>query len=651
MKAFLPIALLISNLIYLGASAQQSLTLQPEKPKPGEKITVTYNTSGTPMLGVDEFDGIAYLMDGTTPVAKEIKLTKSGSVYKGELVTNDTTKAVFISFSKEEKRDNNNDQGYYTMLYSAEGAPVPGARRGIALGLSTWGGLWGLKRNSEAAMKWTKDEIANDPSIKEKKPLDYVSMLASSKEDADKAEVKSVLDKLVSQPGASEKDLATANMYYANQLKDKEKADQVTELIKKNYPAGDWVKTDKVNAFYGEKDPEKKEVIYTDLVKGFPAKNDNDKKAQGSYAYSLASAYANAGKFDKFKEYAALVTDKGMLAGLYNSVAWKQSGESIYGKPGNLALAKEISAKSLELLKENQSSAKDKPLYYTDAQFKKQQEQSYYTYADTYSLLLYHDKDYKKAYELQKKAVEAFKRKDVSMNEAFAVYTEKVSGPEAAKKELESFIKDGKNSSKMRDQLKTIYLAQKKTEAQWESYIADLEKESKEKRRAELAKLMINEAAPPFTLKSIDGSEVSLASLKGKIVIVDFWATWCGPCIASFPGMKKAVEKYKADADVKFVFIDTWENGEKDKVKKSVADFIEKNAYPFHVLMDYDNKIVEQFKVEGIPTKFVIDANSNVRFKSVGFGGNADALVDELAIMIEMSKAAGGKGEPAKKAF
>jgi thiol-disulfide isomerase/thioredoxin len=203
----------------------------------------------------------------------------------------------------------------------------------------------------------------------------------------------------------------------------------------------------------------------------------------------------------------------------------------------------------------------------------------------------------------------------------------------------------------MRDQLKTIYLAQKKTEAQWETYIADLEKESKEKRRAELAKLMINEAAPPFTLKSIDGSEVSLASLKGKIVIVDFWATWCGPCIASFPGMKKAVEKYKADADVKFVFIDTWENGEKDKVKKSVADFIEKNAYPFHVLMDYDNKIVEQFKVEGIPTKFVIDANSNVRFKSVGFGGNADALVDELAIMIEMSKAAGGKGEPAKKAF
>ena len=49
-----------------------------------------------------------------------------------------------------------------------------------------------------------------------------------------------------------------------------------------------------------------------------------------------------------------------------------------------------------------------------------------------------------------------------------------------------------------------------------------------------------------------------------------------------------AVEKYKDDKDVKFVFIDTWENGEKDVVKKNVADFIEKNAYPFHVLMDMD---------------------------------------------------------------
>src|SRR5690606_41666590 len=68
--------------------------------------------------------------------------------------------------------------------------------------------------------------------------------------------------------------------------------------------------------------------------------------------------------------------------------------------------------------------------------------------------------------------------------------------------------------------------------------------------------------APGFSLKDLDGKEVSLEDLKGKVVVLDFWATWCAPCIKSFPAMQMAVDKYKEDPEVAFLFINTWERQE-----------------------------------------------------------------------------------------
>jgi hypothetical protein len=101
------------------------------------------------------------------------------------------------------------------------------------------------------------------------------------------------------------------------------------------------------------------------------------------------------------------------------------------------------------------------------------------------------------------------------------------------------------------------------------------------------------------------------------------------------PAMKIAQEKFKARDDVAFVFVDTWESVENKK--QNAADFMTKNKYPFHVLLDDDSKVVADFKVSGIPTKFVIDKTGNIRFKSIGFGGNDDALIDEVNMMVEMA--------------
>ncbi|TKC57173.1 TlpA family protein disulfide reductase [Pedobacter hiemivivus] len=159
---------------------------------------------------------------------------------------------------------------------------------------------------------------------------------------------------------------------------------------------------------------------------------------------------------------------------------------------------------------------------------------------------------------------------------------------------------------------------------------------------AEVSKMLIDEVAPNFTVKDVNGKTVSLADFKGKTIVLDFWATWCGPCKKSFPAMQMAVNKYKNDPNVKFLFIHTWE-----KVDQPLADaqsYLNSNNYKFDLYMDTKdpktktNPAVSAFDVKGIPAKFVIDGKGKTRFKITGFSGGDDAAVAELSSMIDLIK-------------
>ncbi len=100
--------------------------------------------------------------------------------------------------------------------------------------------------------------------------------------------------------------------------------------------------------------------------------------------------------------------------------------------------------------------------------------------------------------------------------------------------------------------------------------------------------------------------------------------------------MKRLVEEYQKDSSVAFVFINTWQDeANKEQV---VKEFLEKNQYPFYVLMDTEDKVVADYKVSGIPTKFVVDPRGKIRSKSIGFEGDTEKMVKEVKLMIDLAR-------------
>jgi thiol-disulfide isomerase/thioredoxin len=137
----------------------------------------------------------------------------------------------------------------------------------------------------------------------------------------------------------------------------------------------------------------------------------------------------------------------------------------------------------------------------------------------------------------------------------------------------------------------------------------------------------VGKAAPDLSVQTVNGKgQITRDSLSGKIAIVDFWATWCGPCKQSFPKLEELAKQNDGKVQVVGISVDDNADG--------VAEFAKSNGATFAIGWDDGHAIANRWKVDSMPTTYVLDGTGTVRYIHAGYhDGEADVIAKELATL------------------
>jgi thiol-disulfide isomerase/thioredoxin len=623
---------------------QKTITIQPKKPAPGDTATITYHPD-SPDAAIKSPDSLKLVFSFdphrfSQPDKFDMKKTVAGWVAVVPLSKQFDFGSFY--FKSGQKTDKNMAGHQYELFVYKNDTLVKGAYLDKARGIKTLYPKASKKKTASMRAHLYKKELNLYPDNYDAQMKLYAYQL--KRPHADSAAIlekthKRINQKLAEAPGSWEVISDVKSGY--RQIGEKARGDSVEKAVIKKYPHSDVAMLHLYQEAMKKKDKNKQAQLLKKYI-------DADYKQSYINIYYTWRAYGKLFKYyakkdsvEQMKQIARLWLQPNPRMMKNPRKANDYNAAAIFIAKNNVQeqydWAKQLVRKALQLSKNEPVSYGYgitkygiKLTYLPEEKAKKQRKYRKANILATLGLIYTKQSQYDNAEMTLKKAVK-LSNKNIDANKYLAALYQQTNRPKKAFDIYRSLLMKKPTDKDLQEKLKKSYIAYKGSEEGFKEQTQKINEAWHKKMVKKFAKERINKDAPSLAhATNLKGAPLDTTTLQGKVVVLDFWATWCGPCQSSFPHLQKVYEKFKNNSAVKFVILDSgWNNTLKQENK-----WIKKQDYSFPYYFDKDSKITTAFGVRGIPTTFVIGKNNRIQFKDVGYSG--PSMEKKLALKIEM---------------
>ncbi len=665
-KTIVTVALFLLSVRGYGQQEHTRLNLGSGKVVPGNLITLDYDAQGSDLEFSDEVRAAIFSFDNNGWHTDTASMTKASKHWSASYKV--PANARFLAFkfyqgnfAQPDAIDINERQGFYRPVKDSRGNTLQGAAIAEAQ-------LFMPQEASNSIYNYFGSDISEKASYalhllegerkrKDSNIFNFLPFYLRVKtkalgEDKARAEGIDLINKLLASPGLNDQRLAILSRAASFNLKSANLANQINSRILRQYPSGSEARF-VVFSNIKKTDPDAHVRIasYEDFLRQYPVsewRKNNDGKGFMYYETfrSLGSSYYETKQYDKFIAlFKQMEFRSGNEVWRWNLTRGQMMDEMQHGKAADTLLQlAEATIPYLIKLKNDGSYREDfDSPQMAQENADKQLDDRLFTLISLQSKT----KNYKRAAEsfryLSKKGLYS----NADLNELHLNVLEKLDDNKSILPLLEMSARENALTPRMINKLKEIYNANNPENiAGYDKYFRSLASaDGNAELRASVQANMVNFPYKSFELEDANGNIVNSADWKDKIVIIDFWATWCRPCIMAFPGMQLVVDKYANDPQVLVYFIGTMQNGD---YKAKSTQYVKNAGFRFNLLHDAVNpgngqqdvvfkSMVPFFNSSAIPRKIIVQ-NGIIKYTAEGYSGSPSKLLDELSMAVDIIK-------------